>query len=115
MSLGPQMEQVRGVWLGLTPDRRRLLIVVGAVAATLVAAVVAVSSYVPYTTVYTNLSPASAGQVVNALQGLKVPYRLVGTNIEVPASMADQVRVELATQNLPQQGEIGYQNVLSSL
>jgi flagellar M-ring protein FliF len=115
MSLGPQMEQVRGVWLGLTPDRRRLLIVVGAVAATLVAAVVAVSSYVPYTTVYTNLSPASAGQVVNALQGLKVPYRLVGTNIEVPAAMADQVRVELATQNLPQQGEIGYQNVLSSL
>ncbi len=114
MSLGPQVEQARTAWLGLTPDRRRVIGIVAAALAIGVAAAIAVTSYVPYTTVYTNLTPAAAGQVVNALNTLKVPYRLNGTTIEVPAAQADQVRVELATQNLPQQGEIGYQNVLTS-
>ncbi len=114
MSLGPQVDRAREAWLGFTPDRRRVLGIAAAALATAVAAGLAITSYVPYTTVYTNLTPSAAGQVVNALQSLKVPYRLSGTNIEVPAAQADQVRVELATQNLPQQGQIGYQNVLSA-
>lgn len=114
MSLGPQVDRARDAWLGLTPDRRRIIGIAAAAAAAAVVAALAITAYVPYTTVYTNLTPSAAGQVVSALQTLKVPYRLSGTTIQVPAAEADQVRVELATQNLPQQGEIGYQNVLTS-
>ena len=112
--LGPQVDRAREAWLGLTPDRRRVIGIVAAALAVAIAGAVALSSYVPYTTVYTNLTPTAAGQVVNELETLKVPYRLNGTTIEVPAAEADQVRIELASQNLPQQGEIGYQNVLTS-
>ena len=116
MAIGPQLERAQGMWQAQTPDRRRLIIIGASVAAMVIAGIVAFTSYVPYTTVYTGLTPTAAGQVVAALQTQKVPYRLSqnGTSIQVPTADADQVRITLATQNLPQQGQIGYSNVLSS-
>lgn len=108
--------QARRWWQGISPDRRRLYGIVGAVAVTVAVAAFGLSSYTPYSTVYTNLTPQAAGQVVQALSTLKIPYRLSasGTSVAVPKAAADQARVQLAMQNLPQQGQVGYQNVLTS-
>lgn len=108
--------QAKSWWQGVGPDRRRLFGILGAVAVTAVVATAALSSYTPYSTVYTNLTPEASGQVIQALATLKIPYRLSasGTSVSVPKADADQARVQLAMQNLPQQGQVGYQNVLTS-
>jgi len=80
--------------------------------------VVAVAGYFltrnPMELVFSNLSPADAGQVTQALTSLKIPYQLQGTSVYVPSSEADQARVDLATQGLPAEGFVGYSDVLSS-
>ena len=108
--------QARSWWQGIGPDRRRLFGIVGTVAAIAIAATVGLSSYIPYSTIYTGLTPQAAGQVVQALGTLKIPYRLSssGTSVSVPKAQADAARVQLAMQNLPQEGQVGYQNVLNS-
>jgi flagellar M-ring protein FliF len=103
----------RDRWNTVTPDRRRSLVtwlVTGVLALTLI---IWVLGRTPYTPILTNLSPAAAGQVTSALETLKIPYELAdgGTTVLVPSADADQARVDLAMQNLPSSGQVGYQNL----
>ncbi len=58
---------------------------------------------------YNNLSAQSAGQITNQLTQMKVPYELTdqGRTVMVPASDVDQVRVDLASANIPSSGTVG--------
>ena len=58
---------------------------------------------------YNNLSPQAAGQITNQLTQMKVPYQLTdqGRTVMVPASKVDQVRVDLASANIPSSGTVG--------
>ncbi|CAB1128009.1 Flagellar M-ring protein [Candidatus Hydrogenisulfobacillus filiaventi] len=62
-----------------------------------------------WTPLYTNLSPAVAGQITAQLTQMKVPYELTdgGRTILVPAKDVDQARVTLADHNVPQSGTVG--------
>jgi flagellar M-ring protein FliF len=108
------LSSATGFWSSRTPFERRRYITWG-VALLLV---VSVATYFltrnPYTLVFYNLNAADAGQVTQQLTSLKIPYQLQGTSIYVPASMADQARIDLATQGLPAQGSVGYSSVLQS-
>lgn len=57
---------------------------------------------------YTNLSPRTAGQITTQLTQMKVPYQLTdqGRTILVPQKDVNQVRVNLADQNIPS-GTVG--------
>lgn len=113
--LGRILGPAREYWSAREPQERRRWIytVLGLIVAA------ALLSYFltrdPMTLVYRNLSPVAAGQVTQELGSLKIPYTLRGTSVYVPASMADQARVDLAQQGLPQQGQIGYSGVLQNL
>jgi flagellar M-ring protein FliF len=100
-------------WAGLGGDQRRSLVtwVVSGLLAVVLAGLFLTQT--PYTPILTNLSPAAAGQVTQALGSLKIPYQLTGggSTVEVPSSEADQARVDLAMQNLPASGQVGYQNL----
>ncbi|MCL8208262.1 MAG: flagellar M-ring protein FliF [Actinomycetia bacterium] len=100
-------------WQALAPDRRRLFLTLGVSGLLAVVAAVVLLGRTPYTPILTNLSPAAAGQVTQALNTLKIPYRLAdgGTTVLVPTAQADQARVDLAMQNLPATGQVGYQNL----
>lgn len=104
---------VRTRWTALEPNRKRLYVVIGVSGAIAAGAAITVLGQTPYSPVLTGLSPASSGQVTQALTSSKIPYRLSqgGTTVEVPTAEADQARVDLAMQNLPSNGQVGYQNL----
>lgn len=64
-----------------------------------------------YTTLYSNLAPAEAGEIVDQLANLEVPYRISagGTAIQVPEGLAQGSRLKLAAQGYPKDGIVGYE------
>jgi flagellar M-ring protein FliF len=60
---------------------------------------------------YRNLDSQEAGQIIDQLRGSKVPYRISegGTEILVPSSKINDVRLNLAAQGYPKSGIIGYE------
>jgi flagellar M-ring protein FliF len=63
------------------------------------------------TTLYANLTPADAGQVVEHLKAARVAYQVEdgGTRILVPAGAVHETRITLATAGLPQGGGVGFE------
>ncbi len=105
------IDQFRAVWGPLSLAQRMLLL--GLVGAGITALLlVTVWGYRPdYTTLYANLAPADAGQVVEQLKAAHVAYRVEdgGARILVPAGVVHETRIKLATAGLPQGGGIGYE------
>lgn len=63
-----------------------------------------------YQVLYSNLSEADAGRIVQELRDKKVPYRLEGAGvILVPSSEVYDLRLDLASSGLPQGGSIGFE------
>jgi flagellar M-ring protein FliF len=66
-----------------------------------------VTGEAPMGTLYADLEPAAAGEVVNQLEAQGVPYELTngGATIQVPADRVHALRLELSSQGLPDGGE----------
>jgi len=81
--------------------------------AALIAALVAVLFLVnqgpEYQTLYTQLSPEDSGAVIEKLKEKRVPYKVDGPAISVPADKVYETRMELAGEGLPQGGGVGFE------
>lgn len=64
-----------------------------------------------YQTLYSNLNAEEASTVVNRLKDMKAPYELTdsGRSIRVPKPRLDELRIQLASEGLPQTGKIGFE------
>ncbi|WKZ31869.1 MAG: flagellar basal-body MS-ring/collar protein FliF [Thermodesulfobacteriota bacterium] len=62
-----------------------------------------------YQTLYTQLSDEDAGSVIERLKEKRVPYRVDGGTISVPADKVYETRMELAGEGLPQGGGVGFE------
>jgi flagellar M-ring protein FliF len=60
---------------------------------------------------YSNLDPEDAGAIVARLKEQKVPYRVGpdGKSILVPAETLHEIRMQLASEGLPQGGGVGFE------
>ncbi len=60
---------------------------------------------------YTGLDPTDTQKIIQRLAAENISYQVSsdGTSIEVPADKLDRVRVEMASQNLPHTGRIGFE------
>jgi flagellar M-ring protein FliF len=58
---------------------------------------------------YSNLSEEDSGAIVQKLNELKIPYSTSGGGIMVPADKVYEVRIQLASQGLPQGGGVGFE------
>ncbi len=85
------------------------LIVVIALSIALMAGIMLWSERVDYQVLYSNLTQEDAGQVINKLTEMKVPYRVDANAIYVPSSKVYELRLQLAAQGLPQGGGVGFE------
>ena len=58
---------------------------------------------------FANLSEEDAGAIIQKLNEQKIPYTTAGGGIMVPADKVYEVRLQLASQGLPQGGGVGYE------
>ncbi|SHM10449.1 flagellar M-ring protein FliF [Caldanaerovirga acetigignens] len=66
-----------------------------------------------YVVLYSNLDEKDAGEVVKKLDDMKIPYRLTdgGRTILTNAKDVYKVRLELAREGLPKDGQIGFSDI----
>ena len=105
------LSRLRTYYQGLDLRRRRnwLLIIVFFI---LTVAVLSIALLNPrYQMVFSNLGTKSAGQIAQKLGSMKIPYRLQGNNILVPASDANKVRIDMAMVGLPSSGYVDYSQI----
>ncbi|MEX2031729.1 MAG: flagellar basal-body MS-ring/collar protein FliF, partial [Dehalococcoidia bacterium] len=64
-----------------------------------------------YVTLYSSLDASDSGAIVEQLRAQGIPYELGagGATVRVPASRADDLRLDFATQGLPQGGQVGFE------
>ncbi len=108
------MQQIGTVWASL--DRRKQIIVAGAVILVFLS-VLAMSRLVSspsMTLLYAGLESGAAGDIVRSLDQRGVAYEIRGGSIYVPASQRDELRMTLASEGLPANGNKGYE-LLDSL
>lgn len=66
----------------------------------------AVTNTTKYETVLQGMNDKTFSKVKHKFQEWKVPYKVVGASIEVPATQIDQVRIKLAEAGLPKKGTV---------
>ena len=103
------MQNLVQIWQAL--DMRRRVIVAGATLAVFVAilALSRMASAPNMTLLYAGLSPASAGEVVAALDAQGALYEVRGDSIFVDGAVRDSLRMTLASNGLPAAGGAGYE------
>ncbi|MDX1705755.1 flagellar basal-body MS-ring/collar protein FliF [Pseudidiomarina sp.] len=85
------------------------LLIGGAAFVGLVFALVMWASTPEYRVLYSNLSEADGGRIVNQLEAQQVPYQLNGAGtIMVPGDQVHRLRLSMAEQGLPQGGNAGF-------
>lgn len=63
-----------------------------------------------YGVLFSDMNQADAGAVVEKLKSLKISYKVVGNTISVtPTNTIHELRMQLASEGLPQQGTVGYE------
>jgi flagellar M-ring protein FliF len=108
------LQNVIAIWTSL--DLRRQIVIVGATVA-MFAAVLALGRMAgrpDMSLLYAGLEPASAGEVVAALDQRGIAYEISGDSILVDVSQRDALRMDLASEGLPAAGGGGYE-LLDSL
>ena len=103
------MQGLISIWQRLPASKRVMLI--GAVAATVFAfsLLARTASSPSMALLYSGLEPGAAGEVVSALERMNVQMDVRGASIYVPSNRRDYVRMALAQEGLPQQGQAGYE------
>ncbi|MHA1530319.1 MAG: flagellar basal-body MS-ring/collar protein FliF [Alphaproteobacteria bacterium] len=103
------MEQMLETWHRLDPRRR--IILAGAAIPTVVAvlSLAQVATRPGMALLYSGLDPAAAGEVVGALEQMNVRPEVRGNAVYVAEDERDRVRLALARDGLPRQGQSGYE------
>src|SRR5437867_11709276 len=108
---GPNpFEQINGFLKRYTLQQKVALAGSGAIVLVLLWTLVHFMNRVEYQTLYADLDPQEAQGIVQKLQDLKVPYELEpdGRTVKVIADKIAEVRIQLASQGLPESGRIGF-------
>jgi flagellar M-ring protein FliF len=105
------LKQLQSFWASL-PTAKRIALVFFTVAVLVgVSAISVLGSREHFATLYTELSPEDASQIVEKLKASQTPYELGanGTMILVPEEKVAGLRLELAAGGLPRGGSVGFE------
>jgi flagellar M-ring protein FliF len=112
MAALPQaLQQLATVVRGMSPAKRLTLItlILGTFAG--LAFLMTWSGGVELRALYTNLDPQDAGAIVARLKEQKIPYRIAGDGrtLLVPGESLHEIRMQMASEGLPQGSGIGFE------
>ncbi|MEM9968411.1 MAG: flagellar basal-body MS-ring/collar protein FliF [Pseudomonadota bacterium] len=108
------MQQLLQVWTQLGLRRQLIVIISTAVMFVAVLAMSRMATAPSMSLLYAGLESGAAGDVVAALEQRGVPFEVRGDSIFVDAQARDQLRLTLASEGLPANGNRGYE-LLDSL
>ena len=105
------MEQVRTWWSALPSGQRRLIVFLTVTTLAVSAVFWALVNRRAYMLLYSDLNPQDVAEVTRELSSRGVPFKTVdnGTSVLVPPDQLAPVRMQLASQGLPQSGAIGFE------
>lgn len=110
VKLGPFAALSR-LWNEFSAPQRVVVAAFAAVSLVTVVVIGVVASKPRMAVLFSGLEAEDAGAIVQKLSEQKVPYKISsdGGTIEVPASSVDDLRLQMATQGLPQGGTVGFE------
>jgi len=110
-ALGDGLSQLRSVWGSLSTLQKVAISALGVIAGGLLLAFAFWAQTPEYAVAYTDLSQEDAAAVVEKLKEMKVPYEISGGGsvLKVPSKDLYDVRLQLASQGLPQGGVVGFE------
>jgi flagellar M-ring protein FliF len=100
-----------GIFNKLSAQQKMLMGAIVIVTFVLIGFVMYLFNQTTYTPLFSNLDPKDEGEIVDYLDGAKIPYKITenGTAIEVPQEQVYKVRLKLATKGIPNSGIVGYE------
>ncbi|MEO0912207.1 MAG: flagellar basal-body MS-ring/collar protein FliF [Pseudomonadota bacterium] len=101
--------QLMSTWDALDGRRKMVLVLASVVAVLAMVGIYRLASKPDMALLYGGLDPATAGEVIAALEQQAVPFEVRGNAIFTPSAMRDQTRLSLAGQGLPSAGSVGYE------
>ncbi len=103
------MQGIVSLWQSLPVTKRIMLVGAVALTVTMVSMLAKTASKPDMALLYSGLDTRAAGEVIAALEKLGVDTDIRGDAIYVPARRRDTLRMSLARDGLPQQGQAGYE------
>src|SRR5579883_1390630 len=105
------LEQIKTFFTRYTLQQKLAIAGSGALVLVLLWVLVFFMNRVEYQTLYADLDPQEAQSLIQKLTDLKVPYELGtdGRTIKVASDKLAEVRIQLASQGLPESGRIGFE------
>jgi flagellar M-ring protein FliF len=98
-------------WQGLTGSKKISFVFFSALTVVLVIIIFNQINKASYQVLYRNLEPQEAGQIIDQLKAQKISYQISqgGTEVLVPESKINDIRLSLASQGYPKSGVVGYE------
>src|SRR6266403_114252 len=111
MAAPSPLEQIKAFFTRYSLQQKLALAGSGALVLVLLWVLVYFVNRVEYQTLYADLDPQEAQGIVQKLTELKVPYELGadGRTVKVTADKIAEVRIQLASQGLPESGRVGFE------
>ena len=108
---GKSPDQLARLYKGLSLRAKVFMLIAVLVTVGSLVGLIMWASRPEYRTLYTGLSSEDAGAVVNSLKKRRIPYKVGvdGSSIMVPANLIYELRMEMASEGLPQSSGIGYE------
>ena len=105
------LAQIRAFVSGLSLSQKLLLAGSIVVVALVVALFVHLFGTAQFSNLYTGLDPTDTQKIIQQLAAQDISYQVSsdGTSIDVHADRLDKVRVQMASQNLPHTGRMGFE------
>ena len=105
------LDQARSAWQRFNATQRVVVVAVPLLLVFGLGALLYTQAQPRYRTLYANLSAKDAGVLVEKLKAGNVPYRIGedGKALEVPEEQLYETRLNLASQNLPLGGGVGFE------
>lgn len=103
------MERLASNWRALSTTKQAIALASALAVALAIYFLAQVASRPPMALLYSGLDPQSAGEVVTALESKGVKSEVRGDAIYVPKDRRDSIRLELAGDGLPKQGQAGFE------